>query len=142
MPTLRRPAIKLTGPQAQYVLAGLLSEKRIRERDIRVHMENLGREIESLESRLNVLRDAAERPRRSARSSAEGSNGQPKPTAAPKRRRLPNLSPERRAALTRQGHYLALMRQTPKTKRAHFTKIFKTKGGAAAIDALRKSLGK
>lgn len=50
--------------------------------------------------------------------------------------------PERRAELTRQGHYLALIRQVSKTKRASFKDIFQKKGGQAAIDALKTALGK
>ena len=128
-------SLKLTGAQAQYLMNRFLKERRISIRDVDIGLASLRHDIGALEDRLRILRSASTDK---ARANASASRAEPR---AAKRRRQ-NLSPERRAALKLQGHYLALMRQVPKTKRAGFTTLFKTKGAQSAIDALRKLLGK
>jgi hypothetical protein len=136
MPPRKRLDLDLTGPQARYVLNSLLADRRITERDVRNHLNNLHSEIASLESRLELLRDTSVHTGK-ARRSAGRSNGIPAPTGAPKRRRV-NLSPERRAALKKQGLYLALMRQIPKTKRAAFKAMFRKSGMDPTLAAMQK----
>jgi hypothetical protein len=100
-------------------------------------MADLGGEIAQLERQLESLRAASTgaAPRAAGRPAARNEGAAP---AAPrKRRRRRNLSPERREALRLQGHYLALIRQVPKSRRAHFKTIVEKRGKEAAIKALR-----
>lgn len=113
------------------MLTRLVRDKRVKPREVEAYLADLTREIDDVEKMLLLLRDTM--PGTSARASRPGS---------PPKRRLKNLSPARRAALKLQGHYVALMRQAPASRRAGFTALFKKKGAQAAIDALRKLLGK
>ena len=139
MPPSKRLDLNLSGPQAQYVVNGLLADRRISERDVRAHLTNLDRDIASLENRLQLLRGARVQPGRGGDRTVAGSTGDPARTVAPKRRRA-NLSPERRAALKKQGLYLALMRQIPKTKRASFKAMFRQRGMDPTLAAMHKAV--
>ncbi|HYV97364.1 MAG TPA: hypothetical protein VE967_07935 [Gemmatimonadaceae bacterium] len=133
-----RNELNLTAAQAQFVLGDLLARRRVSAAEVRSSLSGLTREIETLEERLDALRGAARTASRSAgrpAASVAPSDGAP----AKKKRRRQRLSPQRLAALRLQGHYLALMRQTPATKRAAFRAIRQAKGTQAAITALRKA---
>ena len=137
----------LTGAQAQYVLTQLLKTRSISAHDVRWHLDNLNAQINALEAQLRSLREASgdDAPVPARRSRASTAPAGASVRAADRRsrkRRKQQLSPERIAALKKQGHYLALIRRAPKAKRAGFKRIFHAKGAQAAIDALKEALGK
>lgn len=119
---------EISGPQARYLIERFLKERRISRRDVEQGLSALRSELSDVEARLRELR--GEQPRRASAPTRGGW------------RRRENLSPARRAQLQLQGIYLALMRQTPKSKRPGFTALFKSEGAEAAIAALKQELGK
>jgi hypothetical protein len=118
---------RLTGPQAQYVINALVSDRRISERDIQRYLSALQGEIASLEERLRVLRGAANK-----------AQGRRLPEKASRSQR--NISPERRAALRKQGLYLALMKKTPKAKRAAFKTMRRKSGVDSTLAAMQSAI--
>ena len=122
MPAKKRASkVRMTDGQAQYVLRRLIENGTVNSKDVSAVAAQIQNEIESLEEQLQMLRQASGgvarlsagvgRPRS---RSAEGADGRSKPTR--RRRRKQTLTPERRAKLKLQGHYLALMRRTPKNE--------------------------
>jgi hypothetical protein len=153
----------LSPGQAQYVLERLINERRVSANDIEGYVAQMGREISDLEQRLQRLRDAAGPAAAAAaigaaagvagtviarRGRKRGRPGRPpgRPAAAKSeapakrgRRRRSAITPEQLASRQLQGRYLALVRQFPATRRAHFAKIAKEKGREAAIKEMQDS---
>ena len=156
----------LSPGQAQYVLERLITERRVSAGDIEGYVAQMGREISDLEQRLQRLRDAAGPAAAAAvigaaagvagaaiarRGRKRGRPGRPpgRPPAAKSgaaaapakrgRRRRSSITPEQLASRQLQGRYLALVRQFPATRRAHFAKVAKEKGREAAIKEMQDS---
>jgi anti-sigma factor RsiW len=92
-----------------------------------------------------VARLAAERTSRIKALEAElaGLKGATPTPAEPRgKRRKVASTPALRAARKIQGSYLGYLRQVPDKERAAFKKIAQTKGVPAAVEALKKRLGK
>jgi hypothetical protein len=133
-PFMARPkqtaGVNMTAGQAQYLVRRLIADRKVTEAQVNRYLSELTTEIASLEQRLEMLREASTERRAGGASSG---------AAGGRRRR--NLSPERRESLRLQGHYLALIRQVPARKRAHFKAIVDKRGKEAAIAALRRAVG-
>ncbi len=136
----------LTPGQATYILERLLRDRRISSAELSRYRNDINREIEDLERRLQSLRDvstpAARAPQRAtrARTAAGGARrGRAKRSAPPARRRgaNPNL-----ASMQLQGRYLSLVRQIPQSRRAPYQKIAREKGREAAISEMQSAVGR
>lgn len=147
MPARKLAALPpLADGQAQYVLQRLIENGTVNSKDVSAVAAQIEDEIESLEQQLRMLRQTsrglghlstgASRPR--PRSAENGSRKDT--TRSRRRRRKLHLSPERRVKLQLQGHYLALMRQTPKSQREHYKKLFRKDGVQAAIVAMESAV--
>lgn len=138
VPRRRRISItpQLTPGQASYVLERLISDRRVSPGDVNRYVGEISREIDTLEQRLNMLRDASGRTRRPGRP-AQRAAGRPR-----RRRRRASVTPERRASQQLQGRYLGLIRQVPANRRGHYARVAKDKGREAAIKEMTAALGR
>ena len=137
--------IDLTAGQAQYVIARLISERRVTAKDVARFAAEMDSEISELETRLQFLRRVSGREdvTRKRRGRAPATNrAEAAPRKRRKSRRKPRLTPEWRARLKKQGHYLALMRQVRAGERAKFKAMFREQGIDAAIAALERVVPK
>jgi len=136
-PKSSRP--QLTPGQASYVLDRLIGDRRVSAGEVARYVNDMRREIDELQQRLESLRAASsggERPappRRRGRPAGPRGRRRGRPTA---------VTAERRASQQLQGRYLGLIRQIPKTKRGQYQKIAKEKGREAAIKEMVSALGK
>ena len=132
---------QLTPGQASYVLDRLIGDRRVSAGEVSRYVNDMAREIQELQQRLESLRAAnggggAPALRRRP--------GRPADSGAPRGRRRAKtaVTAERRASQQLQGRYLGLIRQIPKTKRAQYQKLAKEKGREAAIREMSSTLGK
>lgn len=129
----------MTNAQSQFVLRRLIENGTVTSRDVSAVASQIQNEIDSLQDQLTALREASGdgTPMRARRGRPRKTEGAGETTQGRKKgRRKQTLTPERRATLRLQGRYLALMRRTPKTKRARYKKLFKSQGLPAALKAL------
>jgi hypothetical protein len=126
--------------QAVYVLERALADRKLSRADVKHYIGGMTEEIAALERRLASLRDALAEPvkRLVHKIEVKVRGGDEKQKARKKRA----VSPEVAATRKLQGQYLGFISQIPKTKRAPYQKIAKTKGREEAIAAIRKTLGK
>ena len=138
----------------------MISDRRISPGEVIRYVNEMQREIDELEKRLQSLRAAAggggggyaaaAAPRRRGRP--PGSRNRAKAAAAPaaaggakggrRRRRRSKITPEQLASRQLQGRYLGLIRQIPASKRGQYQKIAKDTGREAAIKEMASALGK
>ncbi len=167
MPRPRQPqsSPSLSSGQASYVIDRMVSERRVSPGEIIRYVNEMQREIDELEKRLQSLRAAAGGGSSSAPSPAPAARRRGRPpgsrnrakAAAPSaaassagstggakrgRRKKSALSPEQLASRQLQGRYLGLIRQIPASKRAQYQKTAKEKGREAAIREMQSTLGK
>jgi hypothetical protein len=125
-------SLGVTDQQARQILAVLISERKIRERDARLALARYRKRIDQLRAELRLL-EGGDGPF-PIRGRAERRTN---PAAArPKR-----VSPKRRKAMRRQGHYLAAVRPLKPADRAKVKVTRQEKGFAAAVAEARR-LGK
>ena len=157
----------LSHGQASYVLDRMVSERRISQGEIIRYVNEMQREIDELEKRLQSLRAAAgggggyagggggaAAPRRRGRPPGSRNRAKAAGAAAASaegggakrgrrgRRARANITPEQLASRQLQGRYLGLIRQIPASKRGQYQKIAKDKGREAAIKEMAGALGK
>ena len=143
----------------------MVSDRRISPNEIVRYVNEMQREIDELEKRLQSLRAAAGGAGRGAAAAAAparrrgrppGSRNRAKATAAPaaaasagaaakggrRGRRRSAITPEQLASRQLQGRYLGLIRQIPASKRGQYQRTAKEKGREAAIKEMQSSLGK
>jgi len=148
----------LSSGQASYVIDRMISDRRVSPGEIIRYVNEMQREIDELEKRLQSLRAAAggggaaaaSAPRRRGRP--PGSRNRAKAAAAPaaaagakrgrRGRRRTAITAEQLASRQLQGRYLGLIRQIPASKRGQYQKIAKDKGREAAIKEMASALGK
>ena len=161
MPRPRQSASSpsLSSGQASYVIDRMISDRRVSPGEIIRYVNEMQREIDELEKRLQSLRAAAgggggaaaaSAPRRRGRP--PGSRNRAKAAAAPaaaagakrgrRGRRRTAITAEQLASRQLQGRYLGLIRQIPASKRGQYQKIAKDKGREAAIKEMASALGK
>lgn len=147
----------LSSGQASYVIDRMINERRVSPGEVIRYVNEMQREIDELERRLQSLRAAAgggggARPAAAAprrRGRPPGSRNRPK-AAAPAagggakrgRKRRSSITPEQLASRQLQGRYLGLIRQIPASKRGPYQKTAKEKGREAAIKEMQSALGK
>ena len=164
---MARPPRQYTGTlspgQATYVVERLIAERKVSANDIERYVAEMGREISTLEARLQRLRDAAGPAAMAAAAGfaagaagaaiAKGRRRGPgRPPGRPRRaaaaptaaaggkrrgRKRASITPEQLASRQLQGRYLALVRRFPESRRAHFARIAKEKGREAAIKEMQ-----
>jgi hypothetical protein len=162
----------LSHGQASYVLDRLLRDRHISQYDVQRYVNDMGREINELQSRLDSLRQAhgggagaaapaARRPgrppgrpgrppgRRPGRPPASAAAPAAAPAtaaaAAPSKKggkRRSAITPEQLASRQLQGRYLALIRQIPASRRGQYAKTAKDKGREAAIKDMQDAIKK
>ena len=164
MPRPRNPqsSPSLSSGQASYVIDRMISDRRISPGEVIRYVNEMQREIDELEKRLQSLRAAvgggggggyaaAAAPRRRGRP--PGSRNRAKAAAAApaapagakgggRRRRRSAITAEQLASRQLQGRYLGLIRQIPASRRGQYQKIAKDKGREAAIKEMQGALGK
>ena len=162
MPRPRQTASSpsLSSGQASYVIDRMISDRRVSPGEIIRYVNEMQREIDELEKRLQALRAAAgggggmpsAAPAR-RRGRPPGSRNRAKaaaPAAAPaggakggrRRRRRSAITAEQLASRQLQGRYLGLIRQIPASRRGQYQKTAKEKGREAAIKDMQNALGK
>ena len=138
----------------------MISDRRVSPGEIIRYVNEMQREIDELEKRLQALRAAAgggggmpsAAPAR-RRGRPPGSRNRAKaaaPAAAPaggakggrRRRRRSAITAEQLASRQLQGRYLGLIRQIPASRRGQYQKTAKEKGREAAIKDMQNALGK
>ena len=125
---------ELTEGQAMYVVTRLIENRRVSPAEVSRYVKDMAEEIDTLEQRLRLLRDAQPRVRRGRRGRAEVRSAEDDTMATGrqkrprKKRRHQNLSPERLATLKLQGQYLAMMRPLSQRQRAQYKKLFRQRG--------------
>jgi hypothetical protein len=143
----------------------MISDRRISPGEVIRYVNEMQREIDELEKRLNSLRAAAgggggmtasnagaAAPRRRGRP--PGSRNRARAAAAPapaaaapakgrrgRRGRTP-ITAEQLASRQLQGRYLGLIRQIPASRRGPYQRTAKEKGREAAIKEMQATLGK
>jgi hypothetical protein len=133
----RRSTLALSAEQAQQALAFLVHEGRLAASDIRKafdRREKLIREIKERLGQLGVeglqlttrLAKGASRKIRAARKTA-------RPARRPSRRTRKRVSAVRKAAMVRQGKYLAAVRRLSAQDRVKVKEVLKSKGWSAAM---------
>ena len=143
----------------------MISDRRISPGEIIRYVNEMQREIDELEKRLQSLRAAAgggtgggmpaaaparrrgRPPGSRNRAKAAGAGAAPAAGGGAKRgrrgrRSRATITPEQLASRQLQGRYLGLIRQIPANKRAQYQKVAKEKGREAAIKDMQSSLGK
>ena len=165
MPRPRQSASSpgLSSGQASYVIDRMISDRRVSPGEIIRYVNEMQREIDELEKRLQSLRAAAgggtgggmpaAAPAR-RRGRPPGSRNRAKAAApaaaAPaggakggrRRRRRSAITAEQLASRQLQGRYLGLIRQIPASRRGQYQKTAKEKGREAAIKEMQSTLGK
>ena len=141
----------------------MISDRRVSPGEIIRYVNEMQREIDELEKRLQSLRAAAgggmgggmpaAAPAR-RRGRPPGSRNRAKAAApaaaAPvggakggrRRRRRSAITAEQLASRQLQGRYLGLIRQIPASRRGQYQKTAKEKGREAAIKEMQSTLGK
>ena len=128
MKTRQDSALDISPQQAHYVLGKLISHRRVSVRDVQKYLAALGDKLRSLEARLEALRGSEKFYGASPGSRANGGSS----------RR--NISSSHRALLNKQGVYMALLRQLPKSRRAEFKSVRAERGIDRALSALRDAV--
>jgi hypothetical protein len=125
----------LTAQQARYILEKLIDEHTVSAADVRRHLAGMWQEMTALEKRIAELRGlvGSVHPVRQVKAVVQRVAKRVKRTAR---------TPEAAASRQLQGQYIAAIRQIPKTQRKRFTAIAKNDGREAAINAIKKHLGK
>jgi hypothetical protein len=126
----------LTAAQALYILEKLIDERKVNAGDVRRHLGTLWQEMNFLEKRIAELKGiaaVAKHPVHEAKVAVK---------KIQRRRRRRTVTAERAASQKVQGQYLGFLRQIPKTARKKFQDLAKTKGREAAIEEMKKKLGK
>ena len=126
----------LTAQQARYILEKLIDERKVSAADIRRHLAGMWQEMTFIERRLSELRGVAS----SAHPVARVRSTVDRVRTRVRRRRA--VSPEVAASQKLQGQYLGYMRQIPDRERKTFREMAQSKGRQAAVDAMKKRLGK
>jgi hypothetical protein len=127
----------VTAGQAQWVLERLLADRRISQQDVQRYVAGIAREIQDLERRLAVLREAAGTgpvPSSAPRSAAP---------AAKAGKRRPGR-PKKRSGHPRgiAGTLAVLLRSIPAAEHAAISAIRADQGIKAAIGAARAAVKK
>jgi hypothetical protein len=141
----------------------MISDRRISAGEVVRYVNEMQREIDALEQRLQSLRAAAggggggnaaggAAPRRRGRPPGSRNRAKAAGTASAEgggakrgrrgRRSRSAITPEQLASRQLQGRYLGLIRQIPASKRGQYQKIAKDKGREAAIKEMASALGK
>lgn len=123
----------MTGGQAKYILEKLIDEGKVTAADIRRHFASMWEEMSFLEKRISELSGVAGAVRHPVREAKD---------AVKRLRARRKVSAERAASQKVQGQYLGYLRQFPKKARKPFQDMARADGREAAIDAMRKKLGK
>ncbi len=134
MPRARQSSsgLRLSPSQAQQILQEMISDGRISTADVNRYVE-----IQQLEERLQSLRSG-----RGAVGRRGGWRSAARPAAQRgRRRRRRAITPDQLASRQLQGRYLALVRQIPANRRAHYAKIAKDRGREAAIREMQGAVG-
>jgi hypothetical protein len=138
----RRSTLALSAEQAQQALAFLVHEGKLAASEVRKafdRREKLIREIKVRLAQLGVdglqlttrLAKGASRKIRAARKAS-------RPTRRPSQRARKRVSAVRKAAMVRQGKYLAALRRLSAQDRAKVKTVLKSKGWSAAMAEARK----
>jgi hypothetical protein len=121
-------SLAVTDQQARQILAVLISERKIRERDARLALARYRKRLTELRAQLALL---------------EGGDG-PFPLKRQIERRssrparTKRVSPKRRKAMRQQGRYLAAVRPLKPGDRSKVKAIRQEKGFAAAVAEARR----
>jgi hypothetical protein len=119
----------VTDQQARQILAILISERKIRERDARLALARYRKRIDQLRAELRIL-EGGDGPFPIVRRAELRTN----PAATQPKR----VSPKRRKAMRQQGVYLAAVRPLKVADRAKVKAVRQEKGFAAAVAEARR----
>jgi hypothetical protein len=122
-------SLGVTDQQARQILAVLISEGKIRERDARLALARYRKRVEQLRADLRRL-EGGDGPfpiRRSAERRTKPAATRPK-----------RVSAKRRKAMKQQGQYLAAIRPLKAQERARIKSLRQEKGFAAAVAEARR----
>ena len=123
--------LQLTPAQSHYVLGRLLEDRQVKSSTVSKLAGEMAGELEMLEARISMLRRLTGQAPPSIRARLAG-----------RRKSTRAVSPEVMASRRLQGQYLGLIRQIPARGRKQFKRIAAEQGREAAVNALRKTLGR
>jgi hypothetical protein len=123
-----RRSLGITDQQARQVLAVLITERKITERDARLALARYRKRVDQLRADLRRL-EGGDAPFPRQRGAER---------AGRKVRRAKPISAKRRMAMKRQGQYLAAVKPLKPKDRAKVKAIRSEKGFAAAIAEARR----
>lgn len=137
----------LTPGQAKFVLERIVTDKKIRSRDIDRYLKEMDSEIKTLEERLSLLRGAsAARPAAGARKRGrKKSSAAVKSTATEGRKKRRGsrkaTTPEAQKSRQLQGQYISLIKRFSGRERDKFKKVAKDKGREEAVNQMKAAIG-
>jgi hypothetical protein len=136
--------LKINPAHAAFIVHRAVEEGVLKVRDINRYTQDMTREIESLEARLNLLRDATSMATKMPAKRSRATNGTRTPAPAQKASKAPSNEPsdEIKASRKLQGQLLGYMRQLPASKRPFYSKMAKRDGREAAVAKMREYLDK
>jgi hypothetical protein len=117
--------MKMTPDESYYVLQTLISQKRIRESQVRAVLNGRAKEIAELRQRLATLEGM--------KSGAARRGGRRAGASRPARRRRVAISPKVRALRRLQGKYMGYVRRLKPAEKARVRAVREKQGMPAAI---------
>jgi hypothetical protein len=127
----------VTPGQAQWILERLLADRRISQQDVRRYVSDIGREVQDLERRLAVLREAAGT---GPVASSAPQSAAPAAKAAKRRPGRPKKGSGHPRGIA--GTLVVLLRSIPAAEHAAIAAIRANQGVKAAISAARAAAKK
>ena len=142
---------ELSPGQAKFVLERIVTDKKIKSREIDKYLKEMDSEIENLEERLSMLRGAnssksavtGRRGRRSAGKASKASKaGAPKEGRKKRRGSRKATTPEAQKSRQLQGQYISLIKRFSGKERDKFKKLAQDKGREEAVNQMKQAIGK
>lgn len=132
---------ELTPGQAKFVLERIVSDKKIKSREIDKYLREMDGEIQNLEERLSMLRGArGGAPASSGRARKKASGGRSAGSgdgARKKRGSRKATTPEAQKSRQLQGQYISLIKRFSGKDRDKYKKIAKEKGREEAVSQMK-----
>lgn len=140
---------QLSPGQAKFVLERIVSDKKVRSREIDKYLKEMDSEIESLEERLSMLRgsrskaseETAPSRKPGRRKKAQSAKSSKKAAGKKTRTSRKATTPEAQKSRQLQGQYISLIKRFSGKERDKYKKMAKDKGREEAVTQMKKAVG-